>query len=135
MNRAVTRVIVIALGAAAIGGTLHWRARHASPPAASAVEAGSTPQPTPAPAEAGADANTSAPTPGADRAQLESDVAARIAVSMAASKAKADAERLAALNHPAPELSLEDLISRSLPAVVRVETTDGLGTGFFIAPD
>src|SRR5207245_3777213 len=41
----------------------------------------------------------------------------------------------AARRTPAPELALEDLISRSLPAVVRVETGEGLGTGFFIAPD
>ena len=34
----------------------------------------------------------------------------------------------------APTL-LEDVISRALPAVVRVETSGGYGTGFFISPD
>ena len=37
-----------------------------------------------------------------------------------------------------PELSaapLEDVIERAMPAVVRVETPTGFGTGFFVAPD
>ena len=31
--------------------------------------------------------------------------------------------------------SLEDIIGRAMPAVVRVETSSGFGSGFFIAPD
>jgi S1-C subfamily serine protease len=36
---------------------------------------------------------------------------------------------------PAAPASLEDVISRAMPAVVRVESADGSGSGFFIAPD
>jgi putative serine protease PepD len=35
----------------------------------------------------------------------------------------------------ATPLSLEDIISRSMPAVVRVEAGGGFGSGFFVAPD
>ena len=137
MNRAVTAIAVVVLGAGSIAGTLYWRARRASPTAAAPLNAGQSPQPLPASAAAPPDmtAPATAPEPNANREQLASDVAARVAASMAASKARADADKLAALSHPPPELPLEDLISRSLPAVVRVETREGLGTGFFIAPD
>ena len=36
---------------------------------------------------------------------------------------------------PAAAGTLEDVISRAMPAVVRVETAAGFGSGFFIAPD
>ena len=34
-----------------------------------------------------------------------------------------------------PLSSLEDLVSRAMPALVRVESPDGFGSGFFISPD
>ncbi len=138
MTRAATTIVVIVLGAGALAGSLLWRARRASPPTALPVSA-QTSQPSAAPAPASAPSDTSAPPTAAEsdanRTQIATDVAARVAASMAASKAKADADKLDALNHPPPDLPLEDLIIRSLPAVVRVETREGLGTGFFIAPD
>jgi hypothetical protein len=36
---------------------------------------------------------------------------------------------------PAATGSLEDLVSRAMPAVVRVETGSGFGSGFFVTPD
>jgi len=36
---------------------------------------------------------------------------------------------------PQEQLSLEDLISRTMPAVVRIETTTGSGSGFYVRPD
>ena len=36
---------------------------------------------------------------------------------------------------PAPPPALEDVISRAMPAVVRVEAGGGYGTGFFVTPD
>jgi len=36
---------------------------------------------------------------------------------------------------PQEQLSLEDLISRTMPAVVRIETTTGTGSGFYVRPD
>ena len=34
-----------------------------------------------------------------------------------------------------PLSSLEDVVSRAMPALVRVESPDGFGSGFFVAPD
>jgi len=34
-----------------------------------------------------------------------------------------------------PVLSIEDVVARAMPAVVSVETSDGVGSGFFVAPD
>ena len=65
------------------------------------------------------------------------DPAARVAASLAASRAAAAAaaEHPAVVPSAASPLSLEDVISRSMPAVVRVEAGGGFGTGFFVAPD
>jgi S1-C subfamily serine protease len=41
----------------------------------------------------------------------------------------------AAPSPPRPELPLEELINRTMPAVVRVETAAGTGSGFFVRPD
>jgi S1-C subfamily serine protease len=48
----------------------------------------------------------------------------------AAADAKAPPE-----SPPDPPASLEDLISHAMPAVVRVETGSGFGSGFFVTPD
>jgi S1-C subfamily serine protease len=45
------------------------------------------------------------------------------------------AEPPAATAAPLPPMALEELVSRSMPAVVRVETTEGFGSGFFIKRD
>jgi S1-C subfamily serine protease len=64
------------------------------------------------------------------------DPAARVAAALAASRAAAAATEHAAVAPSATTtLSLEDVISRSMPAVVRVEAGGGFGTGFFVAPD
>jgi trypsin-like peptidase len=66
--------------------------------------------------------------------ETTSDPAARVAAALAASKAA----RLAANTSDTTAgstMPLEDVISRSMPAVVRVETSGSIGTGFFIAPD
>ncbi|MCU1386366.1 MAG: hypothetical protein JWL71_5063, partial [Acidobacteria bacterium] len=52
---------------------------------------------------------------------------------MAAAAASKRAETPPAANRPAA--TLEDVISRAMPAVVRVETRTGFGSGFFIAAD
>jgi hypothetical protein len=41
----------------------------------------------------------------------------------------------AAAHDDLPELPIEEVVKRAMPAVVRIETSQGLGTGFFIAPD
>src|SRR5262249_26880931 len=81
-------------------------------------------------------ADAAAPPPAPETPDsTRAEVAARVEAAYAASKAKAEAAKPAAQNNSLEELPLEDLISRSLPAVVRVETNEGLGTGFFISPD
>src|SRR5262245_25576630 len=132
MSLAVRTIALVVVGASAVGGALYWRsgaARNLTPPAASRTAPAEAPR-----AAAQADADAHPPERGASRAEIATDVAARVEAAYAASKAKADADALAA-STPPPELPLEELISRSLPAVVRVETGEGLGTGFFIAPD
>jgi S1-C subfamily serine protease len=138
MNRALTTVVVLVVGGGAAAGTLAWRARRT--PASVAVRVTGAPTALSANASAGAapsDTNSlaTASATAPDRAAIASDVAARVAAAMAAAKAKADAETLVATSTPPSELPLEELISRSLPAVVRIETSGSLGTGFFIAPD
>ena len=59
----------------------------------------------------------------------------RVMAAAAASK-RADANAAATtVPAPAAPAGLEDVISRAMPAVVRVETASGFGSGFFIAPD
>jgi S1-C subfamily serine protease len=38
-------------------------------------------------------------------------------------------------SEPQPPLALEDLINKTMPAVVRIESTAGTGSGFFVRPD
>src|SRR5262245_11580768 len=132
MNLAARLIAVLAV-TAAIGVAVYWKThrrqvevtrpadRKAGPSELErAIAAADAAAPPPAPE-----------TPDSTRAE----VAARVEAAYAASKAKAEAAKPAAQNNSLEELPLEDLISRSLPAVVRVETNEGLGTGFFISPD
>jgi S1-C subfamily serine protease len=124
-------IAIVAVGAIAIGGALYWRAHRS--PAAPGIGAGRT---APAARPADADPGTSGePTREPSRDQIAQDVAARVQASYDAAKARASADTAVAADDPAPELTLEEVIRRSLPAVVRVETSEGLGSGFFIAPD
>jgi len=130
MSSAVRLIAIVAAGAVAIAGTLYWKA-HRSHTAVTSLAAG---RPAPSALEAAiAAADAAAPPASQPSDSTRAEVAARVEAAYAASKAKAEAEKRAAENPP--ELPLEDLISRSLPAVVRVETSEGLGTGFFISPD
>jgi S1-C subfamily serine protease len=137
MNRALMTIVVVVVGGGAAAGTLAWRARR--PPSSAAVRVAGGPALSANASAAAARADTNGPATASetapDRVAIASDVAARVAAAMAAAKAKTDAETLAATSTPPSELPLEELISRSLPAVVRIETSGGLGTGFFIAPD
>ena len=60
--------------------------------------------------------------------------AARVAEAMKASQAAKNVAPTVAARPGAPD-SLEDVISRAMPAVVRVETSGGFGSGFFVTPD
>jgi len=133
MNPAVRSIAAIVVGTAAVAGTWYWTRLPARQPEAARLAV----QPTTAPRAFHVATGSDVPQvaiPPATRDEIASDVAARVQASYTAAKTKADAEKLAAATDR-PELPLADLISRSLPAVVRVETREGLGTGFFVAPD
>src|SRR5581483_839134 len=48
--------------------------------------------------------------------------------------AAAGAESVRAVLEPMKLLSIEEIVTKSLPSVVTVETDDGIGSGFFVAP-
>jgi S1-C subfamily serine protease len=89
------------------------------------VTASSAPAIVPAPASPATPADA---PPAAEPTALERVMAA------AAASRRANGEPTAPPSTGAPA-ALEDIIGRALPAVVRVETAGGFGSGFFIAPD
>jgi S1-C subfamily serine protease len=70
--------------------------------------------------------------PGAESPALAAASSPAAAGPTSGSEPPATAERPSA---PDPPQSLEDVISRALPAVVRVETPTGSGSGFFVKDD
>ncbi|HKB10001.1 MAG TPA: trypsin-like peptidase domain-containing protein [Vicinamibacterales bacterium] len=141
-SRSSLRFGVLMFGLVAVSGATLWMKRDRSPIRTLQTTADASPAarnraqvtrqitkrlPSDPPTPAAADApDAIAPEPP--------DAAARVAAALARSKAAAAA---ASANAPAsaPAASLEDLVSRSMPAVVRVETSSSIGSGFFIAPD
>jgi S1-C subfamily serine protease len=127
--------IKVALVFAIAGGAMYWLYSRQTAPAAapgakapaSAPVAAATPAVSPAAAAAppAPDAQPDAPGPSA----LE-----RVMAAAEASK-KRDAAAAAADAVPAAPEELETLISHAMPAVVRVETATGFGTGFFVTTD
>lgn len=100
-------------------------AKGSSSPASAARDAAATPPALPA-----ADASAPAETPPGTR---EPTALERVMEAAAAAKrAEAPSPAPAVTSAPA---ELEDVIGRAMPAVVRVETASGFGSGFFIAPD
>ena len=131
----------IALAGVVLGGYMIYRASlppaGASPVAHSgavpaAVERAALPAAAPAPAA------TPSPEPPPAAGPPEPTALERVMAAAAASK-RAEAIAAAATGAPAaipvPTGTLEDVISRAMPAVVRVETATGFGSGFFIAAD
>jgi S1-C subfamily serine protease len=132
-------VVAAVLGAALLA-MLFWINR--DEPSATAQTAAQTATPAasrPAPPAAAPAVERAAVQPAraavAPEPETALDPAARVAASLAASRAAAAAEHAAVVPSATSTLSLEDVISRSMPAVVRVEAGGGFGTGFFVAPD
>jgi S1-C subfamily serine protease len=127
-------VVVLAIG---LGG-VYWMNRKPVAPGASRTVGSATVN---APSPAITAAPPAATTP--ENRVASPDVPAtpeptaleRVMAAAAASK-RADAAA-GATTEPAPTAptGLEDVISRAMPAVVRVETATGFGSGFFIASD
>ena len=123
-NPAGTLVAVI-LAFAAIGGVAYWMNGRTTTgnPSEVAVPAGVDDRKAPAPAAAIV------------------EPAAQPAVTAAASPIAVIPPSAPAVPVPPPAMipsagaSLEDIISAAMPAVVRVETSGGSGSGFFIRPD
>jgi len=128
-------VVAAVLGAALLA-MLFWMNRDEAP----ATQQAAAPAPSRIPAPAAAVVERAdvqrASAPISPEPETALDPAARVAAALAASKAAAAAaEHPAVVPSAATTLSLEDVISRSMPAVVRVEAGGGFGTGFFVAPD
>jgi S1-C subfamily serine protease len=117
--KVVAAVLVAVLGiAAAI-----WYPRSSSPTTRRPGSAAAT---QPARNDAPAASNASPPA-----------IPASAAVAEVSQPAAANAGMPLAANGTAPgsTIPLEDVISRAMPAVVRIETSSGLGSGFFVASD
>ena len=126
--------VVLAIG---LGG-VYWMNRRPAAPGASPA-AGPAPVNAPSPhitvAPPAPTTRESPVAPPGVPATPEPTALERVMAAAAASKrADAVAAATAAATPPAPA-GLEDVISRAMPAVVRVETSSGFGSGFFIAPD
>jgi hypothetical protein len=134
-NGASGTVLAIVLAFLAIGAVAYWiNGRREPPPDDVAVALGvdedhtrkvSAPQPekpaeTTAPPTAAAEIPAPAPT---------------VAPAGAPTVATSHPPPAAATTPAAPAGSLEDVIGSALPAVVRVETNSGSGSGFFVKPD
>ena len=112
-------------------------ARGAAPTAPPLTPAPPTPAAPPPPEPAAATAETpAADAPSAPEPTALERVMAAAAKSRQAEGASASAGAPGAAAKPSGAASsLEDVIGRALPALVRVETATSLGSGFFIAPD
>jgi S1-C subfamily serine protease len=111
----------------AVGGVFYWMNMRQAPNATPTTAATPPVVPTPAPTMPPA-------SPTAAPAVVPATATGTPIPPPAPSNATAPSPA-ALLTATAQPSSLEDLISRSLPAVVRVETGAGLGTGFFVRPD
>ena len=128
-------LVVLAL---AVAGGLLWRSLGTHEISTDAVApAAPEPAPAPAPADGSAIESTAAPEPA------ESARTYQWPADLTIWKDSPDDEpaRAREAAPPAPALAsarpatLEDVIERSLPAVVLVQTPAGRGTGFFVSPD
>jgi S1-C subfamily serine protease len=121
--------LVLAIG---LGG-IYWMKRQPAPsrPAAPmAAPAAKRPAVSPL-AMTAAVVESPDPAPSADPPAHEPTAMERVLAAAEASKRREAATDAA----PVTPAELEDVISRAMPAVVRVETPGGIGSGFFIAAD
>jgi S1-C subfamily serine protease len=117
--------VVVAI--VAVLGAFYWMTDRAAAPAATAMRAPDARRATNAPAAAisnPAAQPVATPVDAADPIRIVVPPAVEAKVTMPPAGATSGG--------PA---SLEDVISRAMPAVVRVETSGGMGSGFFVAPD
>ena len=131
--RDLSLAIVIAKVALVLGaglGVIYWTRHTPALPVADAPAARRAPATiVSAPPPAASDA----PAALAEPAPVAPELSALERVLAAAEKSKGGGAPPA--DPQIPPASLEDVISRAMPAVVRVETASGLGSGFFIAAD
>lgn len=141
----------IAIAGLVIAGYMIVRSRSQAPAAPQMANSSplparpGNPAPAAAPATPPADAavpptDTATPPASADAPPVPEPTALERVMAAAARSKQAEAAAAggAPVAGPASSAalsSLEDIISRALPALVRVETSGSLGSGFFIAPD
>jgi len=124
-----------------VAGAFYWMNQRPAAPVAQRAAGGlATSPPRTSPGASGATPSPAAPASAAAAPEIDSDPAARIAAALARSKAATANPGQAGAGDTRPTTgadlpSLEDVVSRAMPAVVRVEASAGVGSGFFIAPD
>jgi S1-C subfamily serine protease len=120
--------LTAAVAVAATVGVFYWANPGKTPVPPRKPDVKSAASTTPAIVAGPPGAGAATPTPVA----AEGDVA-RSPAPMAVPAATPESAEQIATNSGAP--SLEDVISHAMPALVRVETGSGFGSGFFITPD
>ena len=117
-------------------GGIYWMNRPPPPPLSRVAGSSATSAPAAGNATASAPAGDPAAPPQATAGAPEPTALDRVLAAVAASK-RAETPPAAADALPAAAAlsSLEDVISHAMPALVRVETASGFGSGFFITPD
>src|SRR3954465_14259786 len=138
-DRAIT--IGVAIAGIVLASVMLYRSTRladALRPIAFSLSASSNKGAAPAPAPVATAARPAAPVPAAT-AEVPPDAPPAVPEPTALERvmaAAAASKRAAELAAPtAAARSLEDVISSAMPAVVRVETTTGFGSGFFISAD
>jgi S1-C subfamily serine protease len=123
--------VVLAIG----WGAVSWMNRKPVTPGASRA-AGPASVNAPSPNMTGTPVAPTTPRTSPEATAAPEPTALERVMAAAAASKRADAAGAAttAPTPPAPA-GLEDVISRAMPAVVRVETASGFGSGFFIATD
>ena len=140
------RIAIVFVGLVAAGSMIYRAsrspsgtprpARTSSPAAPLAGRAAQPPTPAVQPAAEASPNGVTDAAPDAPPAAPEATALQRVMAAAAASKrAESGSVPATAPATASPPASLEDVISRAMPAVVRVETATGFGSGFFIAPD
>jgi S1-C subfamily serine protease len=124
-----TTIVTAAVAVATTLGVVYWTSQRQTPPAPVVAGVTGTPRAASAAAPPPVAPDTPAATPGTVAVSANRSA---MPVLIPAPPATAEAVERAAV---ASTLSLEDVISRAAPAVVRVETSSGFGSGFFITPD
>jgi Trypsin-like peptidase domain len=125
--------VVLAIG---FGAIYWWNHKAVTPPSRAAASAPARTSSSPLTVAPPAATTAENPAVPPDAAVAPEPTALERVMAAAAASKRAEATTAPSTDPTPPNPSgLEDVISRTMPAVVRVETASGFGSGFFIAAD